>query len=83
MKNTKNWQVIFQYALGGLITLSVIAVILVLMFVDLAPSVKDALLIMLGVLASGFMAVINYFYGSSKGSSDKTELIKKQNDEVD
>lgn len=83
MEKTKNWQVIFQYALGGLITLSVIAVIIVLIFADLSPSVKDALLILLGVLASGFMAVINYFYGSSKGSSDKTDLIKKQNGEVD
>lgn len=69
------WQQIFQYVLAGIIVLSVIAVIMVLIFADLAPSVRDALLILLGVLASGFMAVVNYFFGSSKGSADKNELL--------
>ena len=71
------WQQIFQYALAGVVVASLVIVILILIKVDLSPTVQDALMILLGVLASGFMAVINYFFGSSKGSADKNEMLKK------
>ena len=37
--------------------------------------INDVAYIMLGTLAGGFTQVLNYFLGSSKGSSDKTALI--------
>ena len=71
------WQQIFQYALGGLVTLSLLSTIVILIYAELSPSVHDALLILVGVLASAFTAVVSYFFGSSKGSSDKNDLIGK------
>jgi hypothetical protein len=71
------WQQIFQYALAAIIVFALLAVVLVLIFSELDASVQDALLILLGVLASGFTAVIGYFFGSSKGSADKNEMMKK------
>jgi hypothetical protein len=32
---------------------------------------------MMGYLASNFTQVVSYFYGSSKGSSDKSEMMAK------
>jgi len=40
---------------------------------------SDSLLnVMLGTLASGFMLVLSYYFGSSKSSEDKTELLTKR-----
>ena len=72
------WQQIFQYTLAAIVVLAILAIIVVLIHAELSASVQDSLMILLGVLASGFMAVINYFFGSSKGSSDKNELISKK-----
>ncbi len=70
------WQQIFQYVLAAFIVLGFFGVIILLLFVDLSDSVQDALLILLGVLAGGFGAVVQYFFGSSKGSADKNDMIK-------
>jgi len=71
------WKQVFQYVLGGMIIISLLATVIILIFSDLSDSVHDALMIVLGVQASGFTAVIGYFFGSSKGSSDKNEIINK------
>lgn len=73
---TKLWQQIFQYSLGAIITLSLLSTIMILIRSELSPSVHDALMILVGVEASAFTAVVSYFFGSSKGSSDKTEMLK-------
>ena len=75
----KLWQEIFQYALAAIVVGALIATIMVLTQVELSPSVHDAMLILLGVEASGFTAVIQFFFGSSKGSADKTEMLKNGN----
>jgi len=36
------------------------------------------LYILLGALVAKFGDVVSYFYGSSKGSSDKTEIMEKR-----
>jgi hypothetical protein len=40
-------------------------------------ALKDNALVMLliGALISGFTQVLSYFFGSSKGSSDKTKMM--------
>ena len=75
----KLWQQVFQYALAAIIVGALIATILILINATLSPSVHDALMILLGVEASGFTAVVQYFFGSSKGSSDKNALISNGN----
>lgn len=39
---------------------------------------KDAALLLFGSLAASFGAVVNYFFGSSKGSSDKNILLNEK-----
>jgi hypothetical protein len=74
----KPWQEIFMYVLGALVTLGFFGTVAILMFVDLAPSVKDPLMLLLGIEGGAFAAVIGYFYGSSKGSSDKQASIDRK-----
>lgn len=76
------WQQIFQYGLALIITIGFFTTIGLLIFGDLSDSVQDALLILLGVLAGAFSAVVQYFFGSSKGSSDKNELLNNPRKEV-
>ena len=71
----KLWEKIFMYALGALTFLGLFVIIALLIFNAVPESNKDALLILLGVLASGFTAVIGFFYGSSQGSMDKTDIM--------
>jgi hypothetical protein len=74
MKNAKE---IFMYALAGLAT-AVFLVLCVLVFTTPIPDVNyDIGVFLLGQFAGIVILVYNYFFGSSKGSADKTEMINK------
>jgi hypothetical protein len=47
------------------------------MLSDASIKPSEALLIMLGALATAWGSVVNYFFGSSQGSRDKTNLIDR------
>ena len=68
---------IFQYALGALIVISIMVLIYVVFTVELPPANKDVALIVIGALVAKFGDVVAYFYNSSKGSAEKTEIIAK------
>ena len=70
----KTWKEIYQYVLGALIVLSFFGVLTLLIFQQ--PADNPVLNAMVGVLGTVTVGVANYFFGSSKGSSDKTEMIK-------
>lgn len=66
------------YILGALIV-SAYFVLLYLLVFQPVPSENQRLLdIASGALLTSFAAVVGYFYGSSKGSADKNELIGKK-----
>jgi len=48
-----------------------------LMFVEIPTKQSEVMFMLFGTLSAGFGAVIQYFFGSSKGSSEKTEHIAK------
>jgi hypothetical protein len=52
-------------------------ILALLIFVTIPTTAKDALLIMLGTLSSGIMSVLQYYFGSSSGSADKSKLIEQ------
>lgn len=52
-------------------------ILIVLMFIPVPPTAKDALLIMLGTLAGIVTSITAYYYGSSAGSSRKNDTIDK------
>ena len=49
----------------------------VLIFVDVTPEAKDILIYILGVLSALMTQVCGYYFGSSVGSKDKSEELKK------
>jgi hypothetical protein len=67
---------IFQYALGAIIVVAFFLMIYLLLFNGVPEVNKDLLNITAGALISAFTGIVGYYYGSSKGSSDKNEMLK-------
>lgn len=63
---------IFMYVLGGLITIGFFATLIYLISKGGSESTVNLLV---GSLIGSFGLVVGYFYGSSKGSADKNELL--------
>jgi drug/metabolite transporter (DMT)-like permease len=66
---------IFMYVLGVVIVTGFFLLLYFLVYNDVPTSNADILNITVGALISSFASVVGYFYGSSKGSADKTDLI--------
>lgn len=60
---------IYMYILGAIIVIGFFAVLIYKLYKD-----KDANL-EIGGLITGFSLVLGYFFGSSKGSADKNEML--------
>lgn len=69
--NTKE---IYQYALAAAIVIAFF-VVLVLM-IEKGTEENAVLNVMVGTLGTITVMVASYFFGSSKGSSDKNDIIK-------
>jgi hypothetical protein len=70
---------IYMYILGALVAIGFFVVLGLFIFKEIPDKNSTAMNILLGVLASGLTTVLSYFFGSSKGSADKTEIMSKQN----
>ena len=70
------------YVLGALIAIGFFALLYILVYKSIPVENKDVLNLVIGALIGSFTTVVSYFFGSSKGSSDKTKLIngKDKND---
>ena len=66
-----------MYALGAIIAVCFFVITAFLIFQKIPESNEKLIYLLLGTLVGSFGTVVNYFYGSSKGSSDKTDLITK------
>ena len=69
---------IYMYVLGAVVVLGIFFLVGVLMFIEMPNSNKDLLNIVIGALIGAFLSVVGYFFGSSKGSADKTDLLNKK-----
>jgi uncharacterized membrane protein len=74
MKRIKD---IFQYCLAGLIIIGFFTLVYVVFIKGLPPENKDVAYLVVGVLATAFTSVLNYFFASTKGSAEKTDIIAK------
>lgn len=72
---------IFQYSLGALIVTGFFFILYVIFKKALPDGNKDIGLLVIGALIAKFGDVVAYFFGSSKGSADKTEMINKPKNE--
>lgn len=67
----------FMYILGALVFVCAVADSVLLIFFEVPAGSKDAVMLATGQLLILAGAVVNYFFGSSKSSSDKNEMIAK------
>lgn len=63
-----------QYLAWG-VSIGFFAVLTLVMFAHMEGSVQSLLLVMTGALQSAWMAIISYYFGSSKDSAGKTQMI--------
>ncbi len=70
---------LFMYILAGLVVSYTFVFLYVLMFHKIPIENRDIVTTLSGVVVGGgFTSVIMYFFGTSKSSSDKNELLKKE-----
>ncbi|HSH50935.1 MAG TPA: hypothetical protein VK982_04345 [Bacteroidales bacterium] len=65
---------IFMYVLGAII---VIGFFVTLIFMIQKEKYESEVNMIVGALIGSFITVVGFFYGSSKGSADKTDLLTK------
>lgn len=67
---------LFQYILAIVIVVGIFVLLGVLIMHEIPETNKDLLNMIVGAFIASFTLVISYFFGSSKGSADKNELLK-------
>lgn len=67
--------------IGVLICCMFVAVIVALFKVEPPARATEPLLILVGSLAAAFGAVVNYWFGSSSGSAEKSRLLAERSQE--
>ena len=65
-----------RQALAFVVILSALSLFVLLLLVEVPLSIKDPLMIAFGMFITKFVTVVDYFYGSSEGSKEKTKLLK-------
>ena len=68
---------IYMYSLGALVVIGFFALIYMVFFTAIPTVNKEIGLMVIGALVANFNQIVAYFFGSSKGSADKTEMMKK------
>jgi hypothetical protein len=73
-----------HYILAGIICVGFFGLsIFYFVFPDKMPeAISDHIGLIVGSWISNFTLVVGYFFGSSKSSSDKTDLIKKMSEKA-
>lgn len=72
----KDWiKELYMYILATIIVLAVFILLYFLVFVGIPETNRDILNIVVGAVIGSFVTVVGFFFGSSKGSADKTKII--------
>jgi hypothetical protein len=61
--------------LAGAVTVGFFGILALMMFHEVPASGRDVLLAMTGTLGTAWVAVVSYYFGSSAGSSAKTDQL--------
>ncbi len=73
-----NFKRLFQYVLGAIIVIGFFILLYALLRLSIPEANKDILNIVVGALIGSFTSIVGYFYGSSLGSAEKNEMLKKK-----
>lgn len=69
---------IIQYVFSGIILLATLVFFGLLLYVEIPKSNESLIMTASGIfLSSGWTQILNWWFGSSKGSADKNELLTK------
>lgn len=68
---------LYMYLLGALIVIGFFTILIVVFKTEIPTSNTSIANIIIGALVAKFGDVVGYFFGSSKGSADKTEAVNK------
>lgn len=63
---------VYFYTLGALIVIGFFVVLILLMVLN---KNQESINLVIGALLGAFGSVVGYFFGSSKGSADKNEMV--------
>ena len=66
---------VFMYVLGAIIVIGYFATLIYLIYQGKQESTIN---LAIGTLLTAFGSIVGYFYGSSKGSSDKNKLLEQK-----
>lgn len=64
-----------RYVLAGVVAVAAVGCFLVLVFVDPPQAVRDTVLVGFTWIMAKFQTVIDYYFGSSESSKEKTKLL--------
>jgi hypothetical protein len=69
--------------LVGLSIMGIFSYMVYMIFAYELSDTKETIIVhVLGIIEGMLLMVGNYYFGSSKGSQEKTEIMKKQNEKV-
>ncbi len=71
------------YVLMWMVVLGFFALIGILLFVEVPSGSTNIIYMLFGTLSAGFGSVMQYNFGSSKGSKDKTLLLHKMKSNIE
>jgi hypothetical protein len=66
---------VYMYVLAGVFIVGYFALIGFILIKVIPPENKDIALILFGTLTAGVSAILSYFFGSSKSSADKNDML--------
>jgi uncharacterized protein YacL len=71
---------LYQNILGTAIGVILVVMLYLLFTVTIPQDNMNILLLIIGALISSFTTVVQYYFGSSKGSADKDKIIRNKED---
>ena len=74
---------VYMYLLGAVVVALCFFLAYLLIFTPIPDSNRDIVTVAFGLILSWGGAVVGYFYGSSKSSSDKTKLLSNGTNNVE
>ena len=77
---TKKTGEIFMYILGALLIVGFFILLIFLVLKPVPIQNNDLLSLVVGALLGSFTSVVSYFFGSSAGSKQKTDLLHTKKD---
>lgn len=67
---------LYQNILGTAIGVILVIMLTLLFMIDIPENNMNILLLIIGALISSFTTVVQYYFGSSKGSADKDKILR-------